>query len=225
MVCDSCNNYFSLKIEKPTLEHYFFKNLRFRNHIESKKGRLPKGNCIIPFLDDRPEIWFPEDTNSIKINVNKKSFQKIFEEGIKHIYIPFSFPFPEKSQYVSRFLAKIGYEFLVLNLIQNNVEDQESIIDDPALDPIRAYVRYNSKNENWDYFVRKIYDETETFLREGNVVDMIFECDFLLTPQEEIYFIIVFKGVEFALNLAGDSIEGYQQWLDQNEGTSPLYLM
>jgi len=38
IVCDKCNNYFSLKIEKKMLEQPYFTSLRFRQRIESKKG-------------------------------------------------------------------------------------------------------------------------------------------------------------------------------------------
>ena len=41
VVCDKCNNYFSRKIEQPLLGQPFFKNLRGRNWIESKKGKIP----------------------------------------------------------------------------------------------------------------------------------------------------------------------------------------
>lgn len=41
MVCDSCNNYFSIKIEKPLLESPYFISLRSQNLIENKRGRIP----------------------------------------------------------------------------------------------------------------------------------------------------------------------------------------
>lgn len=41
MVCDKCNQYFALKIEKKVLETEFFTNIRFRNGIESKKKKYP----------------------------------------------------------------------------------------------------------------------------------------------------------------------------------------
>src|ERR1035437_2287572 len=41
VVCDKCNNYFANKIEKKVLELAYFKSLRGRNVIETKKGKIP----------------------------------------------------------------------------------------------------------------------------------------------------------------------------------------
>jgi hypothetical protein len=41
IVCDSCNNYFAGKIEKPLLETDYFLYARFEQFIPSKKGRIP----------------------------------------------------------------------------------------------------------------------------------------------------------------------------------------
>ena len=37
IVCDSCNNYFAIKIEKKVLDKPYFKNVRYRNLITTKK--------------------------------------------------------------------------------------------------------------------------------------------------------------------------------------------
>ena len=47
IVCDKCNNYFALKIEKEVLELHYFKSLRHRNYILSKKNKLPTENGFI----------------------------------------------------------------------------------------------------------------------------------------------------------------------------------
>ena len=222
-VCDKCNNYFSLKIEKPTLENDFFKELRFRNNIQSKKRKYPKGKGLIPLTNDQPEIHFPKNSNNINITVTQESFELIKSGKIKQLYIPTSSKIPKDIQYVSRFICKIGFEFLALRLCDTSY-DWELITSEPIFEPIRQYVRYNQKNENWVYSARKIYSEDERFRLENNeTVDMVFECDFLATREREIYFVIAFKGVEFAVNMAGDSIEGYQKWLVENNNISPLY--
>ena len=53
IVCDSCNQYFATKIEKPLLESPYFVNVRSRNIIKSKKGRVPMdtGFIIKPSLE------------------------------------------------------------------------------------------------------------------------------------------------------------------------------
>jgi hypothetical protein len=106
----------------------------------------------------------------------------------------------------------------------HNEEDHKQFVNEPQFDPIRNYARFNPKQKNWVYNVRKIYDEQEEFfLKNGESVDMIFECDFLPTEKVEIYFVIAFKGFEFVLNMAGSSIDGYKDWLTKNDNISPLY--
>lgn len=41
-VCDTCNNYFSIKIERDLLTQPYFVSMRFRNEILTKKGNLLK---------------------------------------------------------------------------------------------------------------------------------------------------------------------------------------
>jgi hypothetical protein len=46
-VCDKCNNYFATKIEKELLDFPYFKSLRHRNRIPSKKNRIPIEKAFI----------------------------------------------------------------------------------------------------------------------------------------------------------------------------------
>lgn len=41
VVCDSCNNYFSHKIEKPLLDSDYFRHARFMHRVSNKEGRVP----------------------------------------------------------------------------------------------------------------------------------------------------------------------------------------
>lgn len=223
-VCDDCNNYFSLKIEKPSLETNFFSQLRFRNLIESKKGRIPRGKGLIPRTGAEPEIYLPKHSNNIEVNIDSESFQLIKDGIIKQMWVPMSSEFPEKEQCISRLIAKISFEMLFLRLAGNDLDTRDFLIDEENLNPLRNYVRYNPNNENWIYSVRKIYEENEKFfLYNGKSVDMVFECDFLYTHEMELYFVIAFKGVEFVINMAGDSIDGFKKWLSDNNNLSPLY--
>ena len=42
IVCDSCNNYFSRKVEKPLLDSPIMRLLRNNRQIQNKRGRIPK---------------------------------------------------------------------------------------------------------------------------------------------------------------------------------------
>ncbi|MDB5006051.1 MAG: hypothetical protein JWP45_444 [Mucilaginibacter sp.] len=223
IVCDACNNYFAVKIEKRVLETEFFKNLRFRNSLESKKGRVPPGTAMFPRTNSNGEISFDDKENMINVNVNEETFQLIMEGKIKQLYLPMNNELPTNNQAISRMLGKIALEIFAARFIDQNVT-LDDLIDESQLDPLRNYVRFNHKNENWIYHVRKIYSEDEPFfMADDKTVDMVFECDYLATELNELYFIIAFKGIEFTLNLAGSCVDGYEEWLKQNNNISPLY--
>lgn len=226
IVCDKCNNYFAVKVEKKALETDFFRNLRFRNELESKRKIVPAGDTFFPLTNQKGNISFDDKSqpNQIAINVEKETFNLILSSKIKQAYISLTADLPKNDQAISRMLAKAALEFVTTRFI-NKPEYFDFIVEEVAFDPIRNYARFNNKNETWPYYVRKIYDEDERFfLANGKSVDMVFECDFLSTDLGEMYFIIAFKGIEFALNIAGPSVEGYEEWLVKNNKISPLYL-
>jgi hypothetical protein len=41
IVCDKCNNYFSIKIEKPLLEHPSRRNIRAFYQVANRNGKMP----------------------------------------------------------------------------------------------------------------------------------------------------------------------------------------
>ena len=45
-----------------------------------------------------------------------------------------------------------------------------------------------------------------------------------VTPSSEWYFVLAIFGEELAINLGGPEIEGYEKWLKDNNGKSPLYV-
>jgi len=223
VVCDKCNNYFALKIEKKVLEIKYFTQLRHRNGIESKKGKIPRGKARVPITNFEGEVIIHKN-NLNEIIIDTKSFELIKEGKVNHLILPFDKRPPLGNRYVSRFLAKIALEMMASRVLEVFPNDQNKFADEISLDPLRNYARYNPKNENWIYSVRKIYEEDEKFYTEdGNCLDVIFESAFLQTDEMEMYFIIAFKGVEFVINTAGSSIYGYEKWLKNNDNISPLY--
>lgn len=221
IVCDKCNNYFALKIEKPVLEMDFFRDLRHRNKIKSKKGIIPKGKAFIPIVEKDAEVSI--EGNEIVIFLDGTSCDMVKEGKIKNVLIPIIKDIPKDNVFVSRFLIKVGFEMLANRILIENKENQNLFVSESGFDIIRNYTRYNHKRENWVYNVRRIYDEDEKFFsKNGKSVDMLFESDFLVTADKELYFIIAIKGIEFVINMAGSSIEGYLFWLKENN-ISPLY--
>ncbi len=221
IVCDKCNQYFSLKIEKPVLEMDFFNDLRFRNKIESKKRKIPKGVFLIPDNNYEAQVTIEKGVTSVRLDTE---IFNLFKDGkLNQLILPINNNIPTKNKDVSRFIAKIAFEMLASTVIKND-QDQLRFVNETQFDPIRNYVRYNHKNEYWLYHSRKIYEQNEKFfLDSGESADMIFECDYLFTKKDEVYFVIAIKGIEFVINLGGPSIDGYKEWLTENKNLSPLY--
>jgi hypothetical protein len=223
VVCDNCNSYFATKIERPLLEQYFFKNLRFRNFIESKKGKIPTGIAIIPKTYKQGEVTFTKDNCPI-VNIDFDSCMSILNGEVDHFIIPIVTE-PEKSnRIVSRFICKVGFEALTHRLL-NYAGWLDYITDEVEFDPVRNYVRYNISKESWIYNIRRIYSENEIFYGpNGKIYDRLYEYDFLRTEHNELYFILCLKGYEFVVNMAGSSLDGYLDWLLKNNNQSPLYV-
>jgi hypothetical protein len=80
IVCDKCNNYFAVKVERPLLESSYFTQLRQRQGITNKKGRLPAIKAIFPSLQTSADIWF--DGNRIHFAGDNEKHTKKIEEGI-----------------------------------------------------------------------------------------------------------------------------------------------
>ncbi|MBL7722746.1 MAG: hypothetical protein JNK27_01290 [Chitinophagaceae bacterium] len=234
VVCDKCNNYFSRKIEQPLLEQLFFKNLRGRNWIESKKGKIPPEEIMYIGAKEKAILHRNEKgTPKMILDIHDQNFfQKIFTGQKKELIFPFEIERPEaNNRTIARFLGKIGVEALAQKWV-GHVGWEEYHISHEGLDLLRNYVRYNTPNIEWPYSVRKIYGENEQFRISHNDnqenLDVLYEYDFLMEQVGidlyETYICVAIKGYEFVLNVAGPEISGYIDWLKRNNNISPLYL-
>ncbi|MDA3885137.1 MAG: HNH endonuclease [Candidatus Delongbacteria bacterium] len=225
IVCDSCNNYFGGKIEKDLLGSPFYKSLRSRYGIESKKGKIPLNVGYLPITGSEIEVDFngiPEqNSRTLNVNIPKKSdFHKILNGEINELYIPVSFDL-EKSKIVSRFLAKVGIE-VVAQKYWDSERDVSYLITEELFDPIRNYARYGKGVELWDYHQRRIYEETE----EAKSLQKIYEFNIWSTEDNDnalgLHLTIVLYGLEFTINLFEPSINRYQKWLRENDNKIPI---
>ena len=223
VVCDECNNYFATKIEKVVLDKPYFKNVRSRNFIETKKGRLVPDKALFPYktggwvdmwLDEKGFIFDSKDNHIIE-QIKNGTFNKII---IPHI------DKPEENDYdVSRFLAKVGLEFLTYKIIDDD-EWINEILEKKELDPIRNYARYG-KGSFWKYHQRRIYDEDDRFtdpINHPEPYEILHEFDLLYTEDRIMYFVMTIMGIEFAINLGGSQIDYYKKWLIDNNNVSPI---
>ena len=79
IVCDSCNNYFAVKVEKPLLEQPYFQLVRARNDIQNKKGRS---------VPEKGMIWHPKGgpvdiyrtPNGLAVDFLNTEFVKLVQE-------------------------------------------------------------------------------------------------------------------------------------------------
>ena len=223
IVCDRCNNYFATKIEKVVLDKPYFKNVRYRNFINTKKGRFVPDKTLFPHknggwvdmcLDEKGFIVNPKDTNIIEL---------IKSGDINKVIIPI-IDKPEEDDYdISRFLAKVGIEFLTYKIVQDT-DWIDEIVSKVELDPIRNFARYGG-TKIWKYHQRRIYSEEDRFIDPMNhpePYEILHEFDFLYTEEGIMYFVIVIMGIEYAINLAESETEFYQKWLIDNKGISPI---
>lgn len=237
-VCDKCNNYFARKVEKPFLEIPQIQRMRFQLEVPNKKNRFPK---IRGKLDNGCSIILAKkQTKNGIINlleISPEELEKTIINKPKQVIISaLSNEFLlTNDKTISRFIAKIALEALALKLstIENSLEE---LVYDKNFDAIRKHARLGYL-EDWPVSIRRIYSYDKNWGNEEDFLQKIYECDFLLIPIDkkidikkvtenilaELYFVVVLWGIEFAINMAGPEIEGYQIWLTEHNNISPLY--
>lgn len=222
VVCDKCNNYFSRAIEKRLLEQPYFSSLRFRNVIRSKKGKYPteKGLLRSPLLcpieiarDKNGSLsLIIEDSNAIQEIITKK-------EGV---FVAPAIDMPEENNpFLSRFIGKVGMEYLALLLLDAE-GGLEEVVQKKELDKIREYVRYGEPGFVWPYSIRRIYSEEKVFSSEDEEYQVLHEFRLLYTDAGELYIVLAIMGLEYCLNMGGPYLDGYVKWLRKNNNRSPL---
>lgn len=223
-VCDSCNNYFASKVEKQVMESEEFARLRFNQMVKNKKGRIPEIDILIGH-----HVVKARRNGKLDFSFNSDDFEKIEKylnsSNSGKMMIPITGEQPS-DQYVSRFLAKMGLEALTHRWLQlENWNDY--IVEHEQLDAIRNYARRPKKGEIWKYSRRRIYNEDNMKkVIDGVGYQVMNEWDILTTgdiDNSEFYFVIAIFGVEYAINLGGNCMDGYESWLEQHDNKSPLY--
>lgn len=221
IVCDKCNNYFSLKIEKKMLEQPYFISLRFRQKIESKKGRFPIQWGVLLNPPSEIELHINKDKGTDIFIKNEEAAKVI--PTLKHgtFIIPAN-KLPEKdNQIIARFLGKVGLEELARQFSISQ-DALNGLIDDEGLDPLRNFVRSGKTDTKWPYYMRRIYDEDKHFYEDNLDFQMLHEMTLLHTTDQELYIIVCILGVEYCMNLGGPGLDGYEEWLKDHNSKSPL---
>lgn len=223
IVCDSCNNYFACKIERPLLEMPYFKNIRYRNSIKSKKGKLvpgvsailsPKGRLIETCIFGR----------KIELDIEEKEFLSLTEDRETFGLIILAENDPKKNdRIISRFLAKVALETLAYKIIDEK-EWIDEIVNKIELNPLRNYARYGGK-EIWEYNQRRIYTEDTRFndiIIHPEPYEILHEFGFVWIKEGVLCFVLVIMGIEYAINLGESETDLYNKWLEENNFNTPL---
>lgn len=160
-VCDRCNNYFSVKIEKQFLEQFSIRLLRFHEGIPNKKNKIPVIDGIfgktVPAKIHRKIM---NDEVVIGVEVPQGTFQKLENreiDDIELIFPAFTNDYsPDNNIILSRFLAKIALESLA-NKLKNVEGGLDDLINDPQFDVIRNHARLGT-TKVWPCHIRRIYN-------------------------------------------------------------------
>ena len=226
IVCDACNNYFAVKIEKELLEQDYFKSIRHRNDILNKKGNPIPGKGILVHPEGGKVDVYKEGPGIIGINSSNEKLLKLVENlTIRKLYIPIVQE-PEKDNVIlSRFIGKVAIEALAQRLMNVDGWEQEVIYKE-GLDPLREYVRYgNTKIKFWHYHQNRIYSELDRFVDTEEKIgpfEILHEYTFHYSEGYELFFVLAIMGVEYAINMGGPNVENYTSELKNHSSKSFL---
>lgn len=221
VVCDSCNNYFSRKVERRVLDSGYFHSLRFTQGVSSKRNKIPTQKAVM--MPTIPVELIKERDGTNVVKVPSEFWESVTTQENGRILFPVTGPKPD-NKLMSRFIAKVAFEAFAQRLI-SKPNLLEEMINDEQLDPIKQWARYGRSKEKWLFYERRIYDRNKRHTSEiGENYQVVYEYDFLMTPASEMYFCIAIFGKEFTINMGGPSIDGYKQWLLENDNKSPLYV-
>lgn len=235
-VCDECNHYFAIKVEKELLSQPYFVSMRFRNEILTKKGKFVREKMIFPRVLKSCEVEMKMTRNGLIASFNDMELYELIEAGKVGTMIGLYIPEPEYSNTImSRFLAKCAYEYFLYIMgkekydlcVQNLLGSKFDVLKD-----LREYARYG-KGKDWHYNQRRIYSEGDCFINksENNLYEILHEMKLFTTEhtrypndnfEAEIYFIMCIAGIEYAICISDSDISGYQKWLEKHNGISPL---
>lgn len=223
VVCDKCNNYFSIKVEKIVLDKPYYRNVRHRNLIKTKKDRLVAEKALFPHKNAGWVDFWKDESGFILSSEDDHIVKMIMSGELNKVIIPIIDMPEEKDVDISRFVTKVGLEFLA-SKYQTNDEWLHELVNKLELDPIRRFARYG-EGEFWEYNLRRIYTENDLFVDPINhpePYEILHEFDLLYTESNELYFVLVIMGIEYVINLGGSDIEGYKKWLKNNNNISPV---
>lgn len=219
-VCDECNHYFAIKIEKELLTQPYFVSMRFRNEILTKKGKLVKEKMIFPGALKSCEVTMQTTEDGLIASFEDKELYKLITAGKTRTMIAPYIPVPQyPNTIMSRFLAKCAYEYFLYNMGEDKYDlcVQELLGNEvDILKNLREYARYG-KGKYWQYNQRRIYSEGDCFFNknENSLYEILHEMKFFVkehkrypngTVEAEIYYVMSIAGIEYAICISDPDI-------------------
>ena len=233
-VCDKCNNYFAIKVEKPFMELPEIRQLRFQEMIPNKKNKMPQMEAFYNGKSSVKLGWdLKQDDGMLYVDADNETINEILFKGEGDIMFPVftNETIIHSSLIVSRLLAKMALETIAerLKTLEGSLDE---LVDYKEFDKIRNHARRGTISE-WPCSIRRIYDMDTLWKCKGDEEKQkIYECDFLIIDKGGegdikyviLYFVVVLWGMEFAINMGEPEIDGYNSWVNQHNGLSPLYV-
>ncbi len=231
-VCDDCNNYLSREVEAPFLNSCYGRHSRFEMRVPSKRGKVPPATGLHAQSLSRVDLYVDKE-GSFGICAAPEENEKHFVESILKnthgtLYVPAA-TLPQQNYETARFIAKVALEVLAYRGMDLPGWNKE-VADKTELNELRTYVRRGQPGFIWPVHIRRIYPPEFLFADEiFPPHEVLHEWDILSIPDTttpkvaEYYAVIAIFGVEFAINLGGPELDGFHQWLKDNNNASFLY--
>jgi HNH endonuclease len=228
VVCDRCNNYFSRKIEQPLLADRSFRNLRAWYQIPNKRGRAPSLHGFLAGTE--VEIGLRLKEGRVDIQTERKGQADEFlnylrddEWAQRPSALLFERTMDPPKTLMSRLLAKMALESLSLRFLHDS-KLIDHLIEDDHWEKIRRWARFGDNLEDWPYSYRSVFcEEALMFHPEARAwVQAGYSLDLFVTKRRETFLAFILYGHEFVINTGGPSTKGYEEWLKQQQGISPL---
>ena len=233
-VCDKCNNYFAIKVEKPFMELPEIRQLRFQEMVPNKKNKIPQMEAVYNGMYSVKLGWDLKNDNVIgTIDATDEAINELMKRKKGTVTFPAfaNETIIKNSIIISRLLAKMALESLA-NRLESISGSLDELVDFKQFDLIRNHARRGTISE-WPCSIRRIYDMNNYRKgANGEWEQMIHESDFLVIDKGgegemryiALYFVVVLWGMEFAINMSGPEINEYNNWVNENGGQSPLYV-
>lgn len=199
------------------------RHVRFHQAIPNKKDCIPMARAV-HVQSDIPVLAYKTVQGQAGLVIDPDLIERFFHsfQKSRKNEVLFSEPPDPPEHLMERFMGKCCLEILAQRVCPYPGWRAATVLR-RELNQIRRFARYGDGGR-WPVHVRRIYPADQAFPSlTGEPSQTLFEYDLLYTHRTELYAVLAIFGVELTINLVGPELGGYQQWLIQHRGVSPLY--